>query len=355
MNYVDSGSSLRAAATQYNVPFETLRRRVNRSVDMGCKSGPSTVLTSEEEHELVKYAIEMADRGFAITPGDIKRLAYKIVDRADRKHPFVNGMAGQTWFRCFKKRHPNLGIKSPQPLSLARARACSGDVIDNFFSKLGSYYARLNLLTKPMMVYNIDETGIKIVHKPAKVIAEVGRKHLYSLTSGERGKTHTVVVCVSANGSFIPPMTIYPRKTAVPSKFKEGAVPGTLFGNSVNGWINQELYLEWFKFFIASIPSARPVLLIEDGHSSHITIEVIELARQNDIHLLCLPSHTSHVLQPLDIGVFKSFKSHFSKCCSTSQYMMKNPGRVVTTEALASIIGKAWPLSITPFNIMSGV
>ena len=49
---------------------------------------------------------------------------------------------------------------------------------------------------------------------------------------------------------------------------------------------------------------SRRVVLIEDGHASHITIEVIELAKKNDVHLLCLPSHTSHILQPLDIGVF---------------------------------------------------
>ena len=53
---------------------------------------------------------------------------------------------------------------------------------------------------------------------------------------------------------------------------------------SDNGWITQEIYLEWFKFFIKSIPPARPALLIEDGHGSHITVDVIELARTNDVH-----------------------------------------------------------------------
>ena len=64
-------------------------------------------------------------------------------------------------------------------------------------------------------------------------------------------------------------------------------------------WITQEMYLEWFKFFIASIPYARPVLLIKDGHSSHITLEVIELAHANNKHLLCLPPHTSHTIAAL--------------------------------------------------------
>ena len=57
-------------------------------------------------------------------------------------------------------------------------------------------------------------------------------------------------------------------------------------------------YMKWFQFFLKSIPPARPVLLIEDGHASHISMEVIELARTNNVHLLCLPAHTTHILQP---------------------------------------------------------
>jgi hypothetical protein len=189
------------------------------------------------------------------------------------------------------------------------------------FAKLGALYGRLNLITKPMQIYNVDETGITVVHSPGKVFSAVGRKHVYSITSGERGKTHTVVVCVSASGHAIPPLMIYPRKMAVPDNMKIGAVPGTIFDN---GWITQEIYFEWFKFFIKSIPPARPVLLIEDGHGSHITLDVIELARKNDIHLLCLPSHTSHILQPLDIG---SFKSAYSKACRKYIRERKNKRR----------------------------
>jgi hypothetical protein len=61
----------------------------------------------------------------------------------------------------------------------------------------------------------------------------------------------------------------------------------------------------WFRYFLNSIPTMWPVLLIEDEHALHITVEIIDLAKVNDVHLLCLPSHTTHVLQPLDIGVIQ--------------------------------------------------
>ena len=105
-----------------------------------------------------------------------------------------------------------------------------------------------------MQVYNCDETGVSIVHKPGKVIAELGHYNVYAITSAERGKTHTIVSCVSASGYNLPPMMIYPRKKSVLENFKVGAIPNTLFANSKNGWINQDLFLQWFDFFLHNIP-----------------------------------------------------------------------------------------------------
>lgn len=76
-------------------------------------------------------------------------------------------------------------------------------------------------------------------------------------------------------------------------RLQEGAAPGSLFECSNNGWINQQLFLS----FLASIPPAQPVLMIED-----VTSDMIKLARENDVHLLCLPAHTTHILQPLEGG-----------------------------------------------------
>ena len=107
----------------------------------------------------------------------------------------------------------------------------------------------------------------------------------------------------------------------------EGAPPGTIFTCTDSGWINQEKYLEWFKCFLKNIPPTRPVLIIEDGHTSHVSMEVIKLAQDNDVHLLCLPSHTTHILQPLDIAVFKPFKTYFNKACKN--FISSNPGQIL--------------------------
>ena len=75
-------------------------------------------------------------------------------------------------------------------------------------------------------------------------------------------------------------------------------------------------------------------------------------APANDVHLLCLPAHCTHILQPLDVGIFKPFKSYFSKACTA--YLAHNPGCVITPEKLSSLVAEAWPKAFTPVNILAG-
>ena len=68
---------------------------------------------------------------------------------------------------------------------------------------------------KPMQVFNCNETGVTIVHKPSKVVAQLGRRNVYSITSAERGKIHTLhtlLSCVSAPG-YVLPLTLVSRET----------------------------------------------------------------------------------------------------------------------------------------------
>jgi len=83
---------------------------------------------------------------------------------------------GRAWFESFKSRHPKLTVHTPQPLSYNRATCANKETISDFFAKLGGVYGRLNLLAKPMQIFNIDKTGVSVVHKLGKVVAEVGQR-----------------------------------------------------------------------------------------------------------------------------------------------------------------------------------
>ena len=55
------------------------------------------------------------------------------------------------------------------------------------------------------------------------------------------------------------------------------------------------------------------VLLIIDGHESHKSLVFQDLCEQNKIITLCMPPHSSHILQPLDVGCFAPLKRAYSK------------------------------------------
>ena len=53
----------------------------------------------------------------------------------------------------------------------------------------------------------------------------------------------------------------------------------------------------------------RPVLVHADGHKSHLSLKVAEFCRSKGILLVALYPDSTHMLQPLDVSVFKSLKS----------------------------------------------
>jgi len=67
---VEDAQLLREMSRLYNVPLETLRRRVNGTVMLGCKPGPGTILIDEEDL-LCKYLIEISDMGYGLTKEDV--------------------------------------------------------------------------------------------------------------------------------------------------------------------------------------------------------------------------------------------------------------------------------------------
>ena len=92
---VANGQGLREASWLYNVPVETLRRRVTGKVDIDCRPGPPTVLTPSEEQEIVRYLILMADMGYGLTREAVMHMVYVIVEKFQRAHPFANEKAGR--------------------------------------------------------------------------------------------------------------------------------------------------------------------------------------------------------------------------------------------------------------------
>ena len=93
-------------------------------------------------------------------------------------------------------------------------------------------------------------------------------------------------------------------------------------------------------------------LLIFDGHDSHISLDVVEMAEAHKIYLLQMPSHSSHRLQMLDLTCFGPLHNHLGKAMHA--YRVLHPREPLTRANLSAILGPPFKKALSASNIIAG-
>ena len=340
------GISIREAAIKFGVPKSTLGDRASGRVLSGATSGPKTYLDSSEEDELVQFLIGCAEIGYPKSRKQVLALVKRLLVKKGITAAVTSG-----WWESFCSRHPNLTLRAPAPLSKARAAASDPTALDRYFDLLEDVLEKNDLLGEACQIFNMDETGMPLDAPHVKIVAQKGDRNPIAPSSGDKTQV-TVVACVSASGSFIPPMVILDRKT-LPARFTVGEVPGTAYGMSAKGWIDQDLFNGWFTgHFLKHVPFVRPILLLLDGHSSHYCPDTVRLAAKERVIIFALPPNTTHLTQPLDKGCFGPLKEYWKEECHN--YMSSNPGMVVNRFVFSKLLSRAWNKAMSIKNIMGG-
>jgi hypothetical protein len=141
------------------------------------------------------------------------------------------------------------------------------------------------------------------------VCVSADTKFAFEQHGGSGRSFTTMLMCTNAAGDVMPPLVIYSAKSINPI-WCSGGVPDTIYKCSESGWISEELFSDWFQhcFLERTKDIDRPLLLVMDNHSAHLSIDFIELAIKNQVILLCLPPHTTHALQQLDVVTLRYVK-----------------------------------------------
>ena len=90
----------------------------------------------------------------------------------------------------------------------------------------------------------------------------------------------------------------------------EGCVDGAYFGRSPNGWISTELFYGHFAKHVTE----RPLVLLVNGHSSHIDLEVSKFCIDQRINLYYLLPHTPHITNLLMLAFMVPWRLHGERC-----------------------------------------
>ena len=337
---IENKALIRSVSEEYAIPFITLWRYVYKykssehSTDVVFKPRYNCrkVFLDAEETMLKDYFIKASKIHYGLSAKSAWELAYQFIIKVNKSSPSnweKNKSAGKDWLSGFLKRFPELSLQKPEATSLARATSFNKTNVSSFFDKLEECLKRAPY--SPSDIYNADETGCMTVQsvRNAKVIACRNEKQVGKLTSGERGALVTVLYAVNAAGNSVPPMLVFPR-VKLRDHMMKSAPPDSIGVANPSGWMSGVCFTEFLRHFIKHTKCSkdRPVILILDNHDSHISIEIIDLFKENNGSLLTLPPHCSHKLQPLDRSVYDPFKTFYNQAANV--FMVSHPGKTIT-------------------------
>ena len=289
--------------------------------------------------------------GYGYTRAEVTALATDLAIHLGKRKTVDKPLSLQ-WFYNFMARWPEIKVQKPRSLEIMRAKATSKETVNRYFVELEKILDKYNLKCRPQAIYNIDEKGIVENHTPPSVVSSCHK--VPPAVSKGKSATTTVIGCGNAVGMAVPPFFIF-KGQRMRQEFLSGCTPGTGGAVSESGWSNSYIFERYLKehFIKYSVPatSNEPVLILYDGHKSHVSLSLIQWAQDHNIILFVLPAHTSHILQPMDVGCFGPFEKILNGMRHT--HMRHHATTGIDKYALCEIACKAYTIALTPNNLQA--
>jgi hypothetical protein len=223
---------------------------------------------------------------------------------------------GKRWAINFVRRQPDLKTRFQRRYDYQRAKCEDPTVIRDWFRLVQNTIAKYGVQSDD--IWNFDETGfmIGVISSGIVVTGSERRGRPKSVQPGNR-EWVTAIQAINAEGRAIDPFIIVAGQYHLANWYRESNLPATwAISTTQNGWTDNETGLEWLKHFdrCTTDRSVSPYrLLILDSHESHHSADFEIYCEENNIITLCMPPHSSHLLQPLDVGCFGPLKKAYGR------------------------------------------
>lgn len=123
---------------------------------------------------------------------------------------------------------------------------------------------------------------------------------------------------------------------------EDDSISAAAYAATSKGWMEASVFESYFSNVL--IPEickpGKPQLVVFDGHSTHLDLNVIQKASENNITLLKLPAYTSHILQPLDVSTMKSMKDRWDQ--RLIKWQRLNIGKKIQKKEFTQILVEIW-------------
>ena len=260
---------------------------------------------------------------------------------------------GANWTANFIKRTPELKTRFSRKYDYKRAQCEFPETIQGWFALVRNTINKYGILEDD--IYNFDEVGFQMgVAATCKVVTASERRHAPKMVQPGDREWASVIQGVNAQGWAIPPLIILKGRYHLSSWYDETLPRDWVITVSENGWTTNEIGLQWIQHFEQHTNQRTTGawrLLILDGHESHNSIQFRELCAEKKIITLCMPPHSSHLLQPLDVACFAPLKKAYGH--QVGELIRAFINHVMKTEFLPALHA-AHTASFTPENIRAG-
>jgi hypothetical protein len=340
--------SRRAAAKIYNVPEATLRHRMNGRTTMAERRPAVQNLSKIEEEVVVRYILDLDSRGFPPSIGDVAAMANHVL--ASRGAQRV----GKQWTYRFIQRREELKTRFSRAYDFQRALCENPDVINAWFQLVFNMRAKYGILDCDF--YNFDETGFMMgMICPGMVVTRSDRRGKGKAVQPGNREWATAITCVSGDGWDLPPFLLVQGLFHLASWYTEGGIPDSwVIKPTSNGWTDNETGLDWIKHFdkhtkVRTKGAYR--MLVLDGHESHQSVDFEAYCKDHNIIPICLPPHSSHITQPLDVGFFSVLKRAYGR--EINMFIRAHINNITKVEFFLAFYA-AYMQSMTVSNVLGG-
>ncbi|XP_028167146.1 uncharacterized protein LOC114357630 [Ostrinia furnacalis] len=315
-------ATIRTVAEKFNISRSVLQRHSTRQMK---SQGGQTALTKEEEEHIILNINTCAEWGYPMDVLDLRVLVKSYLDMLGVKHRrFKNNLPGRDFVYNFLKRHKNdISLRLCQNIKRSRA-AVSPSTINTYFSELQNSIENVPLNN----ILNYDETNLSDDPGRHKVLTRRGCKYPERVLNHSKASI-SLMMAGTAAGELLPPYVVYKSTNIYDSWMKNGPKDAR-YNRTSSGWFDAQSFRDWVKEIVLPFYENKEgkKVLVGDNLSSHLSTELIDLCKSQDIHFVFLPANSTHLTQPLDVAFFRPMKIAWRQIL---QKWKKTDGRALST------------------------
>lgn len=241
---IRDGTPFRALSANFGVPVYRIRRRIFQQTALQiCNATLSKTRKRPMLSRQVRFRIPSVDVRPKLSEEEARTIADAVLYFSENNTPlslncicdltqdfvgslpserhkainFVDNRPSRIWVYSFINRHKDIDLQSPSPVEDRRTKAVNPE---NFAKHIVRFetVAEKNGINDPRFMFNLDESGISFRNSGGKAhrkgVGKVCQNLIVKYLTVKVSIDHvTVMPVVSASGSVVNPIVVYPEKT----------------------------------------------------------------------------------------------------------------------------------------------